>query len=168
VLTNWNTWRLLGVLSFVSFLTMGVVFATNSQDSISVTDITARLQVLLSFVLASYVGLSVSRWDKLRNNTLGQLWGSLENIYMIVAIAKDDTTNANDMKVRETVLRLCRATMRCLFKAANNEVDLQDLLDEGLLTPKEVSMLEPVICGTRSLTILGWLQVDIYVCVCVL
>ena len=76
ILVNTKTWYLLLILTCVSFLAFGIVMATGGEYSIAESSITVRLQVLLSFVLTSYVGISLARWNTLRNTTFGQVWGS--------------------------------------------------------------------------------------------
>ena len=158
ILVNMKTWYLLLILTCVSFLAFGIVMATGGEYSIAESSITVRLQVLLSFVLTSYVGISLARWNTLRNTTFGQVWGSLENLYMIAARINHNLHDKTEMKTRETVLRLCRATMRLLFKAAGGVDDISDLEFEQLLTEKETPVLKQANIGTRAFVVIGWLE----------
>lgn len=58
----------------VCFVTMTIVMLTDTHKSISDDyAVVGRIQLLISFVLASYVSIVVNRWDRIRNQLLGAL-----------------------------------------------------------------------------------------------
>jgi hypothetical protein len=51
---------------------MAVCYFTGSYKSTSDSNaVVSRIQLLISFVLASYVTIVINRWDRIRNQTLG-------------------------------------------------------------------------------------------------
>jgi hypothetical protein len=66
--------------------------------------VTSRVQYLMTFVIGGYVTLVVNRWNTLRNTTLGQLWGALENLVIYSSyccIGKGPEVSA----IRDDILR---------------------------------------------------------------
>jgi hypothetical protein len=64
------------MLTVVCFITMGIVMVTGTHKSVSDDYVVvSRIQLLISFVLASYVSIVINRWDRIRNNLLGGKFG---------------------------------------------------------------------------------------------
>ncbi len=105
IVSDGNTWKHLNMLTILCFIAMAIVYFSGSYRSINdSSNVSARIQTLISFVFASYVTLVINRWDRIRNTTLGkkifeflleifckfqcsfsylgQQWGSLENLVM--------------------------------------------------------------------------------------
>jgi hypothetical protein len=90
-----STYYLLGYLTILCFILEAIIYFTGSAESGKPVDVTStsammltlctvvdisisifsRVNMLLSFVLASYVGICISRWDNIRTNMLGRMWG---------------------------------------------------------------------------------------------
>lgn len=56
-----------------------IMVLVSSYDHIVDTSISifSRVSMLLSFVLAGYVSICVSRWDNIRLNMVGRMWGKI-------------------------------------------------------------------------------------------
>jgi len=142
----------------MSFLTMGIVYFTGSHRSTENTSsVSSKIQTLISFVLASYISIVINRWDRIRNGTLGQFWGSLENILMIAfktiqtvrnsrldelrtaSSSNNDNKKAEDKIFLECqlqaarLLRYGRLSMQLLFLAAQGSEDFKLIYELGLL-----------------------------------
>lgn len=118
---------------------------------------TSRVQYLLSFVLGGYVTLCVNRFDKIRNEYFGNLWGGLENMnicaYNILNIRKDK----REIKWKDKMIRYTRLIMRLTFQGARGEDNLQVLYDDGLMSANEMSWLAAALPGTRPLMPISWM-----------
>lgn len=51
ILVEWDTWYLLTALTILCFIAMGISVVTGNYTSIEKSDVTSRVQTLLSFVL---------------------------------------------------------------------------------------------------------------------
>jgi len=175
---------------------MGVVLITGGFKSINNTsDLTARAQLLITFVLAGYITIVINRWDRIRNTTLGQLWGSIENLCQVnfVVLFKhgngkqemDYRTSQFDMfdfrwswllwqfKSHKPVLFFI-----WIFVIYFNFLDVDDLSELvklNLLTEKEQEWLAAASIGSRPLLVVSWLlelfysiKAAGYFCVCFL
>lgn len=69
LLVDRNTWIHLTMLTVICFCSAVIVIATNSYKSNK--DQNGRIQTLISFVFAGYIGIVINRWDRLRISTLG-------------------------------------------------------------------------------------------------
>lgn len=150
-------------LSFSSYLNHHIyfIFVIIVDNSISVF---TRTQTLLSFVLAGYVTLCIQRWDKIRNDYFGKLWGSLENLVLISCDLIPGNTPL-ELKLKNKLLRYARLNMRLLFYAARGTDDLSILLTPAhgsLITPSEIEWLSAIAIGTRPLTVIIWMRELVY------
>eukprot|EP01034_Spumella_vulgaris_P023521 gene23521-29743_t len=85
ILSDWDTWNHLNMLTVICGITMAVCILSGNFRSIQdENNVTARIQTLISFVFAGYISIVINRWDRIRNTTLGALWGALENLNLIV------------------------------------------------------------------------------------
>lgn len=72
IVSDSNTWKHLNLLTILCFITMAVVYFSQSYRSVNdSSNVSSRIQTLISFVFASYISLVISRWDRIRNTTLG-------------------------------------------------------------------------------------------------
>lgn len=139
---------------------MGVVVLSGSNTSIATnSDLTSRTQLLLSFVLASYITIVINRWDRIRNVTLGQLWGAVENACQVTfsAVFKH-RRGRQEMEISDLVIRYSRLSMRLTFMAVQAVEDLSQLQEQGLITAKEKEWLDATSVGTRPLVVVSWLH----------
>lgn len=151
------------VLTVVCFITMGLVFATDSQKSIGDSDVPGRIQFLLSFVLSAYVGLYISRFNNIRHNTLGSVWGNIETIALyshglFSSHFSDPRKGDQAKRLHATVERYCEAVFRLLFLGAQGKEDMSIMVEKNVLTVDEVAVLSKALVGTRPLVVLGWLS----------
>jgi len=106
-------------LTVICFITMGVVLITGGFKSINNTsDLTARAQLLITFVLAGYITIVINRWDRIRNTTLGQLWGSIENLCQVNFVVLFKHGNGKqEMELSNLTIRYVRLSMKLTFMA---------------------------------------------------
>lgn len=72
LLSDWDTWNHLTLLTVICFVTMAIVVASGSYKSAWDGDFMAgKIQTLISFVFAGYIGIVLHRWDRIRNSTIG-------------------------------------------------------------------------------------------------
>lgn len=158
ILGEGDTWRHLGWLTVMSFLTMGIVYFTGSESSTENTNsVSSKIQTLISFVLASYISIVINRWDRIRNGTLGQFWGSFENILMMAfktiqnvrnirlrELRDKSLNNKHNRKAESEIIQQCqlqaarllrygRLSMQLLFLAAQGSEDFKLMYELGLL-----------------------------------
>lgn len=156
ILGLWETWRDLMILGVLALVTAVIVVFSNSAKSLPSGTITNSFQFLMSFILASYVSIIVSRWDRLRNELLGALWGAVENINMC-SHTLFTGTNEQELTLKNTVARYARSSMLTLFLAAKGSDDLSKLQDLALLSRAELAILNQAQPGVRPLVVVGWL-----------
>jgi hypothetical protein len=136
---------------------MAIVVLTDSyrstEDNNSVVN---RIQLLISFVFASYITIVINRWDRIRNGTLGTCWGSLENLCMYAFHVLRDNTEQN-RRLCDLLIRHCRLVLATLFLAAQGDADMSKLVEKGLLLEKEKVWLDAANAGTRPLLVVSWM-----------
>jgi len=160
VLGDWDTWYHLNYLTVICFLTMGIVLLTGSYKSINNTsDLTARAQLLITFVLAGYITIVINRWDRVRNTTLGQLWGAIENLCQVNFFVLFKYGNGKqEMELSDRTIRYARLSMKLTFMAVQADDNLPALVEMNLLTEKEREWLAAATIGTRPLIVVSWMQ----------
>jgi hypothetical protein len=144
-------------LTVICFLTSGIVYATGSQRSIGDIDVTSRVQLLLSFVLAGYVSYYVNYFNTVRHQYLGTLWGACENLFLY-AHQLFPGQGEQEMMLKKTVQRYTHSIFLLVFHACQNKTDLEFFYGRNLLTPDEGEILIQASSGTRPLIIVGWLS----------
>lgn len=138
---------------------MGITLGTGSYKSISSEEsVVTRIQLLISFVFAGYVSLVINRWDRIRNTTLGQIWGALENLNLQAYQILSSTNKERDEFLCELILRHSRLTLQLTFLAAQGDGDLSHLQEASLLTDLEAKHLRQCSVGTRPLVVVTWLN----------
>lgn len=146
IISNSNVYNLLWILTFVCFLTWGIVYITNGAKSIDDSlSVFTRTQSLLSFVLAGYVTLCIQRWDKIRNEYVGNIWGGCESLVLISCdlIPGNSPIESN---LADKLIRYNRLVMRLLFYAARGINDLTPLIEKNTsFTKEETELLSPLL-----------------------
>jgi hypothetical protein len=149
------------MLAIVSFISMVVVVVTGHNKSIfDANAVSSKIQVLISFVFAGYIGIIVNRWDRVRNGTLGSVWGALENLNMFAYHIIDDNDHASHEEkeqLKDCLLRLTRLVFQLVFLAVQGESNLKPLIEMKLLTEKEMLWLDEAVLGTRPLIVVDWM-----------
>eukprot|EP01038_Epipyxis_sp_PR26KG_P007569 gene7569-10312_t len=159
-----DTWKQLGYLSVICFVTMGICLLTNSASSQwDEYSVVTRVLTLLSFVFAGYVGIVINRWDRVRNTTIGGLWGALENTNLLIySMLRSDPLNPQSIAIRDKIIRYSRLVMRLTFYSVSGESNLDPLCEgsefEILITPQEKDWLEGAMLGTRPLVVVSWIS----------
>jgi len=157
VLSDRNTWRHLTLLTVICFCTMGIVVGSGTYKSIKDQNtVSGKIQTLISFVFAGYIGIVINRWDRVRNTTLSQIWGAIENLNMI-AYRVLGPANEDSDKLKDLILRLCRLCFQLTFLAVQGDGELGHLVDRGLLTEKEKLWLDDATIGSRPMVVVDWI-----------
>jgi hypothetical protein len=144
------------MLTVICFITMAICIASDSyKSSMDNNSVVSRIQVLISFVFAGYITIVINRWDRIRNTTLAQMWGAIENLNMFAYRALTPE-NEETEKLKDLILRLTRLTFQLTFLAAQGEADLTVIVEQGLVTEKEKVWLEDCAVGTRPLIVVNW------------
>jgi len=107
---------------------------------------------LVPVVLGLYVAMCFDRWWQLREEALGNIFMALTDVAMAMACAVPD-----DEGLQEDIARLGLASIELLIKAARVEPDFESCLVKGLLTPEEVSTLEPMDAFQRVVALWAWI-----------
>eukprot|EP01040_Poterioochromonas_malhamensis_P004655 gene4655-4988_t len=154
VLSDRNTWTHLRMLTVICFCTVVIVLATDIYKSIKYQN--GKIQTLISFVFAGYIGIVINRWDRVRKSTLGQIWGAIENLNMI-AYRVLGPVNEDSDKLKDLILRLCRLCFQLTFLAVQGDGELGHLVDRGLLTEKEKLWLDDATIGSRPMVVVDWI-----------
>eukprot|EP01031_Cornospumella_fuschlensis_P037398 gene37398-45415_t len=159
ILSDGDTWSHLSALTVICFIAMGICIATGSYKSIyDSNSVVSRIQLLISFVFAAYITLVINRWDRVRNVTLGQVWGAIENLNLLAYQLIQSADKEQDDMLCELILRYSRLCLQLLFKAAQNESDLANLKAINLLTDIEEKYLLECSIGTRPLVLVSWIH----------
>eukprot|EP01035_Chromulina_nebulosa_P031306 gene31306-41725_t len=160
ILGDLDTWYHLGYLTIICFITMAVVYYSGSYLSVdNNSDLTSRTQLLLSFVLAGYISIVINRWDRVRNTTLGQLWGAVESTCQIsFRVLFSHGHGQQEMELSELIIRYARLSMRLTFMAVQAVDDLSELQEQKLITSEEREWLQDATIGTRPLIVVSWID----------
>jgi hypothetical protein len=177
------------MLTVVCFLTMGIVMLSGTHKSVSDDYVVvSRIQLLISFVLASYVSIVINRWDRIRNNLLGGspliyssihmhmfvfilfslhtivafitggIWSSLENLNYSSFSLLAKDNSEVSTMLQNNVLRYSRSVLLLTFYALQERDNLDELVSNGLLTTQEASWLTAATITTRPHMLVGWLS----------
>lgn len=180
ILTDWDTWNHLTILTVICFITTFLVWISGSEQSIEDTNsVVNRIQVLISFIFASYVTIIINRWDRARNTYAGQVWGALENLNLsayqilfthspkfqivdgkVVSSGSESESNSTVAEhvelLKDYILRISRLDFQLLFLAMQGEANMDKLVEKSLLTDKEKVCLDGCTVGTRPLVVMSW------------
>jgi hypothetical protein len=187
ILAEMDTWYHLIYLTVLCFSATGFCYATSMYKSVDMdVSVVNRIQFLVSFVFAGYIGIVINRWDRIRNVTLGTMWGATENLNVLLTSKlhplKSDPNASKELIAKidnlfDRLLRYSRLTFALTFMALQSKNDLEPLLRQGgpsrsmdtmsemgvgagggaLLTPKEREWLDAVSIGTRPLHTCMWM-----------
>jgi len=151
----------LELLSYVAlFVAIIAVDATLQGHHLTVPkemeDLLAKLSTLSAFLLAFYVGLSMTRWWRLRTDGIGGIWSANNSIAPLLGIVYRSTKRASPSSA-ETVLsaikRIRRYSAVSLYyfflKSGQRGFDEDGLLRLGLLTLDELQTMR-ALPGTQS------------------
>lgn len=145
------------MLTVICFITMAVVvFSGSYKSSMDNNAVATKIQYLISFVFAGYITIVINRWDRIRNTSLGQMWGAIENLNMFAYRALTPQ-NEETEKLKDLILRLTRLSFQLTFLAVQADGDLSELYEKGLVTDKERLWLEDCLIGTRPLVVVNWI-----------
>ena len=157
LLSDWDTWNHLTMLTVICFVTMAITIGSGSYKSVfDGNAVAGKIQTLISFVFAGYITIVINRWDRIRNTTLGQIWGSIENLNMFAFRALAPETEETE-ELKDLMIRLGRLIMRLTFLAVQAEDNLDQLVTTGILTEKERLWLQDTTIGTRPLVVVNWI-----------
>lgn len=170
-LSQSETWSHLGTLTLISMTSFAFVMLTPGAEKstpIELLDqeLLGRIQTLMSFVLASYVGLCLNRYMDMRSK-MGRLWSGLENT-MYLSTQFMNTNSESDTKLRLTMFRWARLTFNLFFWAMQDKPNLEILRKPvaqgglGILLPHEEALLVAGAPGHRPLIVVGWIFGVIY------
>lgn len=114
---------------------------------------------LTLYIVLGYVTYSVNKFEKLRHEYFGALWGGMENLFQLALKLILDSEVQDDVEIIDKILRYIRLTIRLLFLAAQEKDNLTEamLVDEGLATIEEIEWLQDTVMGTRPLMTVGWI-----------
>eukprot|EP01032_Pedospumella_encystans_P017306 gene17306-19727_t len=138
VLSDWDTWNHLTFLTIVCFFTMFMVIITGSTRSVyDNNSVVNKALTLVSFVFAGYVAIVINRWDRIRNATIGQMWGALENLNMIsMSILIKQAPPAEEAELSARLMRYSRLAMILTFRALQPGAET-DTLESLLIRPAD-------------------------------
>mmetsp|Transcript_77779 Transcript_77779/g.137170 ORF Transcript_77779/g.137170 Transcript_77779/m.137170 type:complete len:448 (-) Transcript_77779:25-1368(-) len=116
---------------------------------------------LVGILLGFYISTVVSRWWSLRNDTLGHLWGAVNDICLF------NGAHFNDKSwrpLRTLVLRYCMSSYELTFMQAQGvDSELWRLVGRGLLTQSEADMLAKLPSRSQVLwTWIAWIFRNLY------
>lgn len=119
-------------------------------------------QFLISFVLAGFVGLSVSLWNTRRSN-YASLCGSARNLNILISsLLPYDAQNVSLMASRNRCARWVMLAMEFSVLKARGHMDsdegLRHLQRENLIEDKE---WEGMVVGDRHSTVFYWIMLEI-------
>lgn len=169
IVSDSNTWKHLNLLTIVCFITMAVVYFSQSYRSVNdSSNVSSRIQTLISFVFASYISLVISRWDRIRNTTLGMLfpsfgpltvvilsvsagqqWGSLENLVFTAIKIVRKRTKERTNQIKASLASIADrspseeqvAEIRRLNEALEQLADEEQLLVNRIIRYARLSMV---------------------------
>lgn len=150
------TWIIIVVLSYLFTYYTGFYKSAAVNDTIS-----GKVQLLISFVLASYVTNVVLRWDRVMTTLVAQVSDCLETIMFLLRQQIGNQENIDEKVLEqhvELLIRYCRLTLKLIFRTAQDDDNLKALVDEELLTESEFSLLSSISVTSRPITLIMWLQ----------
>lgn len=97
-------------------------------------------QSLCTFLLGFFVSTCVTRWWAIRNDCIGMLWGCSDDLALIIGSYFGRDTEM-DREVRETVRRWSVLSYELVYKQAQAQEDLTDLVRRDILKEHERELL---------------------------
>jgi len=101
------------------------------------------IRTVTVFLLGFFLSACLNRWWAMRNDGIGSLWGSMNDLSLLVAsyFPRDDP---EDGLVRERLLRWSVLSHELMYKQAMGDENLDDLVQCGLLEQDEQQVLQPL------------------------
>jgi len=153
ILLLWANAGLVAILVNVALRKANMKTVESLQTGIKISE---DLRTLAAFVLGFYLTKTIDIWWSLRHDTLQQLMNIVDNMCLRMAIYFPGS-HYEDRHARETIMRYGILSVALLFKDARQvdvwsmkeakavgALDLDDLLEERLLTKREAKLLEAV------------------------
>lgn len=153
ILLLWANAGLVAILVNVALRKANMKTVESLQTGIKISE---DLRTLAAFVLGFYLTKTIDIWWSLRHDTLQQLMNIVDNMCLRMAIYFPGS-HYEDRHARETIMRYGILSVALLFKDARQvdvwsmkeakavgALDLDDLLEERLLTKREAKLLEGV------------------------
>mmetsp|Transcript_17040 Transcript_17040/g.43655 ORF Transcript_17040/g.43655 Transcript_17040/m.43655 type:complete len:479 (+) Transcript_17040:96-1532(+) len=115
---------------------------------------TAAVQTISTFFLGLFLSVVIQRWQALRFNCVGAVYGAAANLCTIAGhtFAGSDPYNR---AMRRRTLRYILLAFSLMFTEARNEVDLTPYLDSELLTTEEYQLMSAL--PRKAACVIGWL-----------
>jgi hypothetical protein len=149
-------WLFTGLVAAVTYCLLYRVNTKTIESLQSGLTIASNIQTLVAFTLGFYLQKTIDIWWNLRHDTLQQLMNIVDNMCLRMAIYFPGQTK-EDEQARETIMRYGLLSLALLFKDAREvdvwseeeakaagALDMNDLMEEGLLTPHEATLLEGI------------------------
>merc|ERR1740121_1634911 len=110
------------------------------SDMGKLVNLVKDFQSLCTFLLGFFVMTCLNRWWAIRNDCIGMLWGSSDDLALIIGSYFGRATE-EDKQVREQVLRWCLLSYELVYKQARAQEDMSDLVQRGILKEHELELL---------------------------
>ena len=149
-------WLCAGVVAAFTYCLLYSVNTKTIESLQSGLTIASNIQTLVAFTLGFYLQKTIDIWWNLRHDTLQQLMNIVDNMCLRMAIYFPGHTK-EDEQARETIMRYGLLSLALLFKDAREvdvwseeeakaagALDMNDLMEEGLLTQHEAKLLEGI------------------------
>lgn len=157
ILARWQTWKHILQLILIGLTAAFVTLLCGFQQSIETYGVQTEIKTLLSFVLAGYVGICLTRWSTVGYTNLGLIITNMENASFnknYVFVGDSDL----EVKLSNMVDRYCRLVVQLVFMSAQKEADLQRLVKMQLLIGKEVDWVAAATVDSRAHLVLSWMH----------
>lgn len=143
ILSDWDTWTHLTYLTMLCGITFVItLFFDNSYKSISDADsVTARVNILISFVLAAYISIVINRWDRIRNGSFQNVWNGLENLNMLSCRILKDNQIKKDSSNWNSVIQMSRNEIKDTRVNQSNSSSSAELINNPVLITDKVARL---------------------------
>ena len=124
-----------------------------NEKAKDIHDFCEKLSTMASFMLTFFTSLNVSRWWRLRTLGIGGIWEASSNLTFFLSewVTRDE-------HILSSIRRYARTSLMLIFMQERGySDDLSILVNRGLLTDKEMLLLEQVRYN-RSETIWQWVM----------
>jgi len=155
------SWRLDRDVLWILAISFGIWMALwhfnvqiREEDAAKLKALVMDLHTLCTFLLGFFLSTAITRWWAMRNDCLGGLWGGVDDLSLIIGSHFGSDSEA-DCEVRERVLRWSVLSHELIYKQARADMDLEDLVQQGLLLPAELELLKPL--ASKPQVIWAWM-----------
>lgn len=122
-------------------------------DDKSIRTLSSYLTSFMPFFFAMYLNVVFGRWWTMRTAGLGAMWQAVDDMCVILA---SHCPGDKFESQRSTLLRYGLLSQALIYQVARKEVDLQELLENGILMPSEMKALEEAP-GSMPQTVWVWI-----------